>query len=261
MLTEVDAIRYDKRMENGKTKPVLLACERNTGEVVELVAKFSQGCDNSCAGLICEALTAVLAHDLGLPTPRPYIVHASKEFVESVVDPSVRLHLQQSCAKGYGSERLPDGYSTWVATRQVSEELQDVMRQVLAFDVLVCNPDRRCKNPNLMFNGSQISMIDHELALRPGLELFWKAPWTNGAVQGLDDHPLYALSKGSVLGDFSDFEKKFREITDDKLTAYGQAIPKEWFEQIDTLSKAINYIRDIRQNISPAMVEITRALS
>ncbi|MFZ3219952.1 MAG: hypothetical protein WA174_07955 [Rhodoferax sp.] len=72
MLIEVEAIRFDRAMATGKTKPILVACERSTGEEIEVVAKFTYGCNNSPEALVREAIAAILAKDLGLPVPEPY---------------------------------------------------------------------------------------------------------------------------------------------------------------------------------------------
>ena len=47
MLEFVTATRYDKRMKNGKTKPCLMAAAKADDTVVELVVKFSGGCDRA----------------------------------------------------------------------------------------------------------------------------------------------------------------------------------------------------------------------
>jgi hypothetical protein len=61
-----EAIRFDKKMGIGRTKPLLLVCDSPDGDV-EVVAKFSEGC--SMGGLIREAMTAMFSLDLGLPVP------------------------------------------------------------------------------------------------------------------------------------------------------------------------------------------------
>lgn len=265
MLSEVDAVRYDRKMSNGKTKPILLACERGTGEEVEVIAKFSKGCDNSCSGLIREAISASLAKDLELPIPRPYVVHITSEFIDTIPDADVSALLRASCVKGYGSERLPDGYSTWVQpSSKVTGDLLTTVREVIAFDAFTTNADRRRKNPNLLFNGNRVAMIDHEMLFMTDLNMFWKAPWKNGALEGfygLGEHALYDASKGAKECDFAAFSKKFTSISDERIEEYANAIPTEWLKDSESISRAVNYIRDLRNNIQPAILELTKALS
>lgn len=265
MLKEVEAVRYDRKMRNGKTTPFLMACEKETGDEVELVAKFSKGCEDHCGGLICEAISAALAKDLGLPIPCPYVLNISPEFIATVAEPADRMFLEQSCSKGFGSERLPDSYSTWVSpSGKISDSLLASARSVIAFDSLFVNPDRRAENPNLMFNGRQIAVIDHEMALRQDMILFWKAPWTSGAFESpssLEKHLLYRITKGSVLSDFNEFLQKLAMITDARIEEYASAIPIDWHQNKERISTAITYIRDLRNNAQPAMAEFIKALS
>lgn len=265
MLSEVDALRYDRKMSNGKTKPVLLACERATGEEVEVIAKFSKGCDNSCSGLIREAISASLAKDLGLPIPRPYVVNITPEFIKTIPDEEISEILSASCAKGFGSERMPDGYSTWVQpSSKITGELLTSVREVIAFDAFTTNADRRRKNPNLLFNGNQIAMIDHEMLFMTDLNLFWKAPWIGGGLDGfygLGEHTLFDVAKGTTEGDFTAFLEKLEKISDVRINEYAQAIPSEWLKDEDSIYRAVNYIRELRNNIRPAILELTKALS
>src|SRR4051794_40647199 len=84
MLEEVEAVRFDRVMTKGKTRPILLMCERDNGDEIEVIAKFSFGCENSTAGLVREAMSSMLASDLGMPVPEPLVVHVSTEFVRSI---------------------------------------------------------------------------------------------------------------------------------------------------------------------------------
>ena len=74
MLDMVIAVRFDRRMGTGKTKPMLLACTAPDGSDVEVVAKVSAGCERGVGGLVAEAIAAMLAADLDLPVPEPFLV-------------------------------------------------------------------------------------------------------------------------------------------------------------------------------------------
>jgi hypothetical protein len=74
VLEAVTAVRFDGRVRSGKAKPCRLACQTVSGDEVEVVAKLSAGCERGVAALVSEAVTAVLAADLGLPVPEPSLV-------------------------------------------------------------------------------------------------------------------------------------------------------------------------------------------
>ena len=74
MLDSVIAVRFDRRMGNGKTWPCLVSGLKPDGDEMEVVAKFSAGCERQVGGLVAEAIAAMLAADLDLPVPEPVLV-------------------------------------------------------------------------------------------------------------------------------------------------------------------------------------------
>lgn len=84
MLEEVEAVQLLKPMGTGRTRPLLLVCETSIGAQVEVVAKFTDGQQLTEAGLIREALAAMVAQDLGMPVPRPFLVRMSQAFISAV---------------------------------------------------------------------------------------------------------------------------------------------------------------------------------
>ena len=67
MLTRVVAIEFSRPTDSGRTFPSHLVCEKSNGDAVEVVAKFSAGCDEGVVDLAREVISACLAADLGLP--------------------------------------------------------------------------------------------------------------------------------------------------------------------------------------------------
>lgn len=51
MLSHVTAVRFDGRVQSGRTAPCRLTCEAADGTDVEVVAKFSDGCDRKVTAL------------------------------------------------------------------------------------------------------------------------------------------------------------------------------------------------------------------
>jgi hypothetical protein len=65
MLTRVTAIEHHSVITSGRTRPSRIVCERADGTIVEIVAKFSAGCEEKEASLAREVIAACLAGDLG----------------------------------------------------------------------------------------------------------------------------------------------------------------------------------------------------
>lgn len=155
MLDEVVAIRFDRPMKSGRTAPLLIACERGNGKVVEVVAKFAGGKQLGPLGLMREGLCAMLAKDLGLPVPECFVVRIEPNFINSIVPsaPDIAAALRSCVPLGFGSARLPPGFSAWMPERRIPKVMRPSAAEIFAFDLLVQNSDRRPDNPNLQSRG------------------------------------------------------------------------------------------------------------
>ncbi|MCK7468807.1 MAG: hypothetical protein MZU91_12240 [Desulfosudis oleivorans] len=154
MLDSLTATRFDRRMTKGRTGPFLLECETVAGDAVEVVAKFN-GPQLPVEGLVREALCAMLAADLGLPVPACYCVHLQPDFLAAVASThgAEAAVLAAAVPVGFGSAKLPPGFSAWMPGRSIPKGMQQGAAEIYAFDLLVQNPDRRPDNPNLQVQG------------------------------------------------------------------------------------------------------------
>ena len=265
MLELLTATRYYRQMSNGRTGPLLLAAEDDDGKEIEVVAKFSKGADIGAAGLAREALCAMLAIDLGLPVPHPYLIRIEPEFIASVrlSDSGVAAYLAASLPIGFGSCKLPPGFSAWMRDRAVAKDLRQVATEILAFDLLIQNPDRRADNPNLECKGDEFAIFDHEMALITEGVLFWKPPWTPGGLSvgtGNRIHVLHAALKGKS-SDLARLTGAWEAIRDERFASYLTALPPEWNNANAMATTAVTYLRDVRDNIKAAMDEVRRVLA
>lgn len=262
MFERVEAIRFDRMMSNGRTRPMLIVCDGVDGEV-ELVAKFSEGC--SIGGLIREAMTAMLALDIGLPVPAPYLVELSADFIDSIPDLTVADFLRKSDGFGYGSRRLPDGYSVWIEPAgRMSSALEQEAIEIFALDCWLTNGDRHVKNHNLLTNGKRFAIFDHELALMTDLNLFWKEPWQVNALDGVRpplEHVFYSHLRGRANYPIEGVCTRLAALTDQRISDYADALPPSWAAEVQTVAKARTFIMSLRDNLNPAGTELKRALS
>jgi hypothetical protein len=258
----VEATRFDRMMSNGRTRPMLLVCDGQEGEV-ELVAKFSEGC--SVGGLIREAMTAMLALDLGLPVPPPYLVELSEDFIDTIPDSTVAALLRKGDRFGYGSRRLPDGYAAWIEpAARMSAELEQEALDIFALDCWLTNGDRHVKNHNLLTNGKGFAIFDHELALMTDLNLFWKEPWQVKALDGSrppQEHVFFGHLRGRAAYPIDGVSARFAALTDERISEYAGALPPSWAAEAQTVATARTFIMSLRDNLAPAGTELKRALS
>lgn len=262
MLDLVTAIRFDGRVQTGRTMPCRLACELAAGDEVEVVAKLSAGCDRRIAALVSEAIAAMLAADLDLPVPEPFLVKLDAEFVATIPDQTVVEIARRSNPIAFGSKSLPPGFTSWPVSKPVPKDALNVAADILAFDALIANADRRAENPNCLFNGTTLAIFDHELAFVTEGVIGWRPPWELGALESLRRSPSHLFSeqlRGRAL-DFNRLAGAWAAITDARLTAYRGALPSEWNDAAETADKALKHIAAVRDNLALALQEIARVL-
>ena len=123
-------------------------------------------------------------------------------------------------------------------------------------------PLTRPDNPNMQVKGEQFAIYDHELAFIWEGVLFWKPPWQPGGLDNVaqpDKHVFFAAIKSQAV-DFSRLIGAWEAISDARLAEYRAALPTEWESANDTIEKVLGFVRELRENIQPAMMEVQKVL-
>jgi hypothetical protein len=263
MLTRITAIEHQKPMASGRTHPSRLVCEAAEGSTIEVVAKFSAGCDWKEASLAREAVAACLAVDLGLPIPEAFLVDIPAELAGTVADREQRARIEASSPVAFGSRLMTGGYAVWHSETHIDETMLPVAAAILVFDALVNNVDRRAGNPNCLVRGNEIRIFDHELAFTHGVTLGWKPPWVLGALKALET-PGFHIFREGLSGreiDFAPIRAAWTGLSDDRITAYETGLPGEWSSAAAVVKSAVALIRDARDNIDACLTEVKRVLT
>jgi hypothetical protein len=198
--------------------------------------------------LVCELMAAMLAEDLDLPVPRPYVVEVASNFVVGEGKPELAEIAEKSVGLNFGSDRLPSGASTWPKDKPVPVLLRPLAAEVFAFDVLIDNPDRRTGNPNLLWTNEEIFLYDHEQAFSFLMGVIgWQPPWTGGNTEFFRQHIFYQQLAG-VGHNWDRLGGALGALTDGRLKEYVEAVPVEWRSNNRAGEKIAEYLRDARQN-------------
>jgi hypothetical protein len=254
--------RVDRVAVQGRTAPLLSACETDRGENVEVFAKVSYGCDEGVVNLAREAIAACLAADLGLPVPRPWFVEIQPEIIPIIADPQIADKLRRSCPIAFGSTRAL-GFTAWSTGQRLSEAMRPTASSILLFDAITQNPDRRAENPNCLVKGNELRIIDHELSFAHRLMLFWRPPWAFGGMNDLATHGRHIFVnelKGAPI-DFAPIKSRWAALSNARLQEYGEAIPPEWAAARTDIEAALKLIADARDNIDECIRELRRILA
>jgi hypothetical protein len=183
------------------------------------------GVRNRSFGLGAELLCSLLAQELGLGVPTPFIVNVSPEFLEGVPKPAQDL-IKRSLGLNFGSESAAPGFSLVPPEPRVPILLRSEAAEIFAFDVIVQNYDRKSDNPNLLWDRNKFLMIDHEGALGSVLE----RPTPSLSSLELDkfyDHVFYsALSPSDAQ--YDKFAEGLGRLSASGIDALLAEIPAVW---------------------------------
>lgn len=259
MLDLVTAVRFDGRVRTGRTKPCLLACTDGLGREVELVVKFSAGCERGVGALVAEAISAMLAADLDLPVPEPFLVKLEPDFIRGIPDSDIAQLAAKSKSVAFGSEKLAPAFSVVPPGKSLQKEMLTQAAEIFAFDGMIQNVDRRPENPNCLSDGRKLVIYDHELAYSMRYLLNWIPPWEKEGLQSLKTHLFYNHLKGRAL-DLARLDGGFRAISDERLDEYGGALPPQWSEASGLTSESLQYIRDVRNRLDAVLAEVARVI-
>lgn len=204
----------------------------------------------------------MLAADLGLPVPEPFLVRLDSEFVATIPDRTVTEIAGRSNPVAFGSKSLPPGYTSWPVGKAIPKDALNLAAEIFAFDMLIANADRRRENPNCLFSGASLAILDHELAFVTEGVIGWQPPWKVGALEALRRSPKHLFSeqlRGKTLN-FDRLRGAWATITDARLAVYRSALPREWNEAGEIADKALRYVASVRDNLKMALQEIERVL-
>ena len=157
------AFTYAGRMKTGRTRPMKFHCRTQdpVASTLDVVAKLSGTWEIGKPGFATEVFVSHLARIAGIYCPRPVILFIPEDLEVRGGENEV---IQRSHGLNFASKFLP-GATTWLNWENMSHAVIKQAVSVLLFDSLIQNKDRLATNPNLLFDGKHIIVIDHEQCL------------------------------------------------------------------------------------------------
>jgi hypothetical protein len=139
VLRRVSPINHDRRATRGRTEPLFIICVAADGSPVDVVAKFSGGCDQGNINLAREVIAACLAVDLGLPVPEPFLIDVSRQWVETLPDRE-RAKVRRSSSVAFGSRVMTQPFGVWTPGTAISDKMLPMAVGIFVFDAIIQNP-------------------------------------------------------------------------------------------------------------------------
>ena len=261
MVSTVKAMAFVKALRSGRTCPCLMLCEDDDGSVLEVVVKLRTGNECSPTGVTCELLASLLARDLDLPVPAPFIVSVDADFHKGMSDPELAERFLNSQGLNFGCRHLGTGYTTWPQLRSIPASLMQDAAEIFAFDLMIQNPDRRQDKPNLLRKGDELAIFDHEMAFSflyaPVPDEY---PWDGKGMDFAKNHVFYGGLKGRDIS-WDRMQGALEAVDDRRLGMYTDAIPDEWRDDSgDAADRIQEYLKQARNNSKKLFQKITEVL-
>lgn len=217
MLGHVTAIRYVAPMREGGSLPGLMEAD----DLGTYVVKF-RAAGQGTRALVAEVVVAGLARALGLPVPRLVTIDVDGAFADAEPDEEIQDLLRKSAGVNLGVDYLPGALDFGARSTDVDPALA---ARVLWLDALVGNVDRSHRNPNMLWWGGDLVLIDH------GATLAFHHRWSSASgydarAYDTSDHALIAVRADVVEADADLAPRLTREV----IVAAVADVPGEWLE-------------------------------
>jgi HipA-like protein len=214
----VTAARYVMPFREGGSLPALVEADDGKLYVVKL-----RGAGQGTRALIAELIAGLFAHALGLPMPELVLIELSAALGRAEPDAEVRDVLLASAGTNVALAHLPSALAFDPAARVAVPGARASM--IVALDAFTMNVDRTARNPNLLWSGGQLWLIDH------GAAFYWHHDWNGDATGAARPFPLI---RDHVLLPWADAlpaagETLRSRLDDAAIARVLSFIPDDWF--------------------------------
>jgi hypothetical protein len=258
-LPVVEAISSHQQFTTGANKPLLVTAVNEHGSKGDYVVKFRGAERMSPEACMREFLAVFIAMQMEIKVVKPVIVHISSEFVELLKGSDAWGLAHKSIGFNYGSQYVP-GYKTILVNEDLNNNQLPLAQQVFCFDVFIQNSDRTKEKPNMITDGNEIVIFDHELAFGFALDIFKNpTPWQLRAndLEWINRHCLLPILKGKEF-DFAGFSDRLSNLSPEFWRVAKTLIPEEWQSpQFETIRQ---YLTAICENKESFITELKKLM-
>lgn len=224
-----EAVRFERAMPTGRTKPLLLECAHVAGDT-ERRGRFvvkALGLPEVADFTLChEFLGCRLARLFGLSAPQSVLVDLSPAFLEAVGSDLDREGLKPMPGLAVGVEHVRNLYAFPASPTLGENEIVDAAR-IYVFDLAVQNPDRTGRWPNCGRALDALIPFDFENAFSFRFALLQPEPWEATRLGFADQHLFHSqLRKAEV--DWTSVFGPMRKVTVEAVEAVCGTIPDPW---------------------------------
>jgi hypothetical protein len=194
-LRHFTAIQFHRPMDRGLNKPFLVTgMSSDDGSRENIVVKSRAGYADKPDAMLREVFGLLLARALGLTAPEPVFVEIQQGLDWGAADHPAHAELiRQSIGWNVGTIHLGNAWKPWSVGSKPRSLASETLETAYAFDAMVQNSDREPDNPNMLWRGDTLALLDFDKAfayLRT--EEAEDRPWRKTLInQNLHRHSLY----------------------------------------------------------------------
>lgn len=272
MLQTWEAIRYERVMDNGRTKPLVVECEFSPSSAAEetdevevnavnrslMIVKTPGNPGVTTTSLLCEVVGNLLARELGIATPRPALINLNQEFI-NVVQPYVKkygINLQPGL--GVGCEFISGGIRS--VTPGASQSPEEFSRATLiyGFDLLTQNPDRRPDRPNCASTrGRSYLAFDFEMCFSFLLSIEKVDAWRVSKT-GIGCRHLFNSALKNKMPDWKPLIERLKILQTETLDSWAAPLPDAWLTHFSQIRE---HLLAVVEHVDEFEIELQRSLT
>lgn len=190
------------------------------------VCKF-RGAGQGLRVLVAEVIVGELARRIGLDTPRQVVLDLGSDIARYEADEEVQDLLTASTGLNLGIDFLPGSFG-YDGDQAIPDQ---IAATIVWLDAFCANVDRSWRNPNLLWWGGRLWVIDH------GAALYFHHAWTGGltdpsrfAAQPWDPTQHVLLDRANGLGEVD--ARLSGLVTSELLAEVVALVPDGWLEPV-----------------------------
>jgi hypothetical protein len=235
-------------LNTGTNTPLVIrGIEEYSHQKMDAVVKFRGARRMSKEASMRELLAAFIAKEWDISVVEPALINISGQFIQLLKGDD--LYKIASKSKGLNFGSLYDVDKRAIAIHEPLNEAQQAeAKRIFCFDTFIINTDRRFDKPNMMTDGEEITIYDHEIAFSFVMDLIKKEePWklTENDITSFEKHCLYDKIKGKGFPE-AFISTNIEKLDDEFWNRAEELAPDEWileqfFEIKDYLSTIVNH--------------------
>lgn len=229
MIETWEAKRLEKRLETGRTRPLLIDCE-HTSTVTRrerFVVKLLGLREVTTVGLCNEFLGHAVARHCGAVTAEAALISVSQAFIDANSAAFAGWGINPSAGIGFGCRYIP-GLGPMPSNPTIDGDAVAGAALVYGIDMLTQNADRRRGNPNCAYGDSRVfTVYDFDQAFGFRYGILNPPAWKVTDFRFQRDHVFFEALRNKQL-DWGSFRAAAGNLTPALVSEWIGSMPETW---------------------------------